>query len=117
LQRELEALKIEALLEYYKILSKSRNENRLEKIYVHSYCAYRTSQILLNDQRIWRFYSMLPDDYPDREVIYNKIKEAEISLEETKDDSPGRELYDFDNYPGSRKLNLSKKDVSHIKSL
>jgi hypothetical protein len=49
---------------------------------------------------------MLSDDYPNRENIYNEIKKANVSLEETKDDSPDRELYDYDNYPGSRKLCL-----------
>jgi hypothetical protein len=108
--RELETVKIEALLEYNKKLRISKYEQRFDKIYVQSLCAYRTSKSLLTDEKIWNFYSMLPNDYPNREDIYTEIKKANVSLEETKDDSPDRELYDYDNYPGSRKMCLQNDE-------
>lgn len=80
-KHELETVEIEALLQYNRTLNKSRYENKYDKIFVKSLCAYKTSCVLLTDEEIWDAYYMLPDDYPDREKILNEIKKAKVDLD------------------------------------
>lgn len=80
-KHELETLEIEALLQYNKTLKKSGYENKYDNIFIESLCAYKTSCVLLTDEEIWDAYYMLPDDYPDREKIFNSIKKAKVDLD------------------------------------
>lgn len=81
------------------------DEKKYEKIIIESLCVYKTHHVLLTDDKIWKFFNMLPNDYPDRKGILKKIKKAKVCLDlEEKEEKPGRELYNYSAYPGSKEL-------------
>jgi hypothetical protein len=83
LKHEFETVEIKALIEYNRTLTGS--EKRYEKIFVASYCAYKTSRVLLTDGEIRDLYRKLPDDYQDKEKILNEIKKAKVYFAEELD--------------------------------
>lgn len=86
------------------------NKKRYEEIIIESLCVYKTHRVLLTDEKIRDAYYMLPNDYPDRKGILKKIKKAKVCLDlEEKEEKPGRELYNYSAYPGSKELFANDK--------
>ena len=81
------------------------DEKKYEKIIIESLCVYKTHHVLLTDEKIWEFFNMLPNDYPNRKGILKKIKKAKVCLDlEEKEEKSDRELYNYSAYPGSKEL-------------